>query len=51
MEEQKTIKLELVPNEVKVLLEVLGEMPTKTNVWPLASKIMAQAQAANEPAQ
>ena len=35
------IKLEL--QEVNVVLEALGQLPTSTNVWPLAAKIRAQA--------
>lgn len=36
-----TLKLEL--NEVNVLLDTLGQLPTSTNIWPLASKIRNQA--------
>jgi len=36
-----TLKLEL--NEVNVLLDTLGQLPTSTNVWPLAAKIRSQA--------
>ena len=36
-----TLKLEL--NEVNVLLDTLGQLPTSTNIWPLAAKIRNQA--------
>lgn len=37
-----TLKLEL--NEVNGLLDVMGQLPTSTNIWPLAAKIRAQAE-------
>lgn len=37
-----TIKLEL--NEVNGLLDVMGQLPTSSNVWPLAAKIRGQAE-------
>jgi len=37
-----TFKLEL--NEVNGLLNVIGQLPTSTNIWPLAAKIRAQAE-------
>ena len=37
-----TLKLEL--NEVNAVLDIMGQMPTSTNVWPLAAKIRAQAE-------
>lgn len=37
-----TLKLEL--NEVNAVLDVLGQLPTHTNIWPLAAKIRAQAE-------
>ena len=39
------MKLELEPNEVQVILNVLGEMPAKSGVWPLILKIKDQADA------
>lgn len=46
-----TLKLDL--NEVNVTLDALGNLPTSTNVWPLAAKIRGQAalqiQAPREP--
>ena len=38
------IKLELEVNEVNSLLNVLGELPTKTNAYPLLVKIVQQAE-------
>lgn len=35
-----TLKLEL--NEVNVVLDAIGTLPTSTNTWPLAAKIRAQ---------
>lgn len=37
-----TLKLNL--EEVNGLLNVLGQLPTSTNIWPLAAKIRSQAQ-------
>lgn len=34
-----TLKLEL--NEVNAILDIMGQLPTSTNVWPLAAKIRA----------
>ena len=41
----KNMKLELDPNEVQFILNVLGEMPAKSGVWPLILKIKDQADA------
>jgi hypothetical protein len=38
-----TLKLDL--NEVNGLLNVMGQLPTSTNIWPLAAKVRAQAEA------
>lgn len=35
-----TLKLDL--QEVNGLLNILGQLPTSTNIWPLAVKIGAQ---------
>lgn len=35
------IKLDL--QEVNALLDTLGQLPTSTNIWPLAAKIRGQA--------
>jgi hypothetical protein len=42
--------LELDQNEVQFILQVLGEMPAKTGVWPLIVKIKEQADAQSQPA-
>lgn len=39
------IELKLTVNEVNALLQVLGELPTKTGAWTLMLKIQAQAEA------
>jgi len=52
---QITMNLDL--NEVNVVLDALGTLPTSSNVWPLAAKIrnqaavqmQAQAQQVSEP--
>ena len=36
------MKLELDANEVQFILNVLGEMPAKSGVWPLILKIKEQ---------
>ena len=38
------ISLQLELNEVNAVLDILGQMPTSTNIWPLAAKIRAQAE-------
>ena len=42
---EPTIKLELSLSEVNALLQVLGELPTKTGAFVLLSKIKAQGDA------
>jgi len=37
--------LEFDQNEVQFILQVLGEMPAKSGVWPLIVKIQEQAAA------
>ena len=39
------MKLELDQNEVQYILNVLGEIPAKSGVWPLLVKIKEQADA------
>lgn len=39
------ITLKLDAQEVNVVLNVIGQLPTSTNIWPLAAKIQAQLQA------
>tara|TARA_R100001460_G_scaffold33712_7_gene65895 strand:+ start:1080 stop:1235 length:156 start_codon:yes stop_codon:yes gene_type:complete len=43
------IKLELSVEEVNSVLQVLGEMPTKSGAWPLLVKIKEQAESQVEP--
>lgn len=42
--EQVMIKLELSVDEVNAIVGTLGELPTKSNAWPLVQKIIGQAQ-------
>ena len=37
------IKLELEKEEVEAIMTVLGDLPTKSNAWPLIMKINQQA--------
>jgi len=39
------MKLELEPNEVQFILNILGELPSKTGCFPLIVNIQTQAQA------
>ncbi len=39
------MKLELETNEVQFILNVLGELPSKSGAWPLIVKIKEQADA------
>jgi hypothetical protein len=39
------MNLNLETNEVQFILNVLGEMPAKSGVWPLIVKIKEQADA------
>ena len=42
--------LDLEPNEIQFLLQVLGELPTKTGAFVLVQKIDSQVQAqTNQP--
>jgi hypothetical protein len=38
------IKLELSIDEVNAILQVLGELPTKSGAWPLVLMIKEQAE-------
>ena len=40
----ETVTLTLTVQEVNALLGVLGELPTKTGVFPIAVKVKAQAE-------
>ncbi len=43
------ISLELTVEEVNAVLQVLGDLPTKTGAWPLIVKIKEQAEGQVEP--
>lgn len=43
------IQLELSAEEVNAILQVLGDLPTKTGAWPLIVKIKEQAEPQIEP--
>ncbi len=45
------IHLELSAEEVNAILQVLGDLPTKTGAWPLVAKIKEQAESQVEPAE
>lgn len=38
------VNLELTVEEVNAILQVLGDLPTKTGAWPLIVKIKEQAE-------
>lgn len=38
------MNLELTVEEVNAILQVLGDLPTKTGAWPLIVKIKEQAE-------
>ncbi len=40
------MKLDLTPEEVQAILQVLGQLPTSSGAWPLLVKIKEQADAA-----
>jgi len=40
------MKLDLTPEEVQAILQVLGQLPTSSGAWPLLMKIKEQADAA-----
>lgn len=42
--ENIAIKLDLTASEVNSILQVLGELPTKTGAYPLVVKIKEQAE-------
>jgi hypothetical protein len=42
--------LDLDQNEVQFILNVLGDLPAKTGVWPLIVKVQQQANAPAEVA-
>ena len=46
-----SIKLELEIDEVNAILQVLGDLPTKTGAYPLVVKIKTQADPQVPPAE
>ena len=38
------MKLDLTPEEVQAILQVLGQLPTSSGAWPLVVKIKEQAE-------
>lgn len=44
------MNLNLEPNEVQFILQVLGELPSKSGAWPLIVKIQEQAKPAEAAA-
>lgn len=42
---EQNINIELTVSEVNAILNVLGDLPTKTNAHPLLVKIVQQAEA------
>ena len=40
------MKLDLTPEEVQAILQVLGQLPTSSGAWPLVVKIKEQAEEA-----
>lgn len=40
------IKLELDLDDVNIILQILGQAPTSSNVWPLMQRIQQQAREA-----
>tara|TARA_Y100000114_G_scaffold99495_1_gene92666 strand:- start:347 stop:511 length:165 start_codon:yes stop_codon:yes gene_type:complete len=45
MTEDAKIHLELTTQEVNAILQVLGDLPTRSGAWPLIVKIKDQADA------
>ena len=43
------MNLNLDQNEIQFILNVLGDLPAKTGVWPLIVKIKEQAEAQIKP--
>ena len=38
------MKLDLTPEEVQAILQVLGQLPTSSGAWPLLVKIKEQSE-------
>lgn len=43
------MSLDLEANEITFILQVLGQLPTSSGVYPILKKIEAQATEENEP--
>lgn len=43
------LTLNLFEGEVKDIINVLGQMPTQSNAWPLMQKVISQLQAQVPP--
>jgi len=44
MQNERTFQLTLSSEELNFVLGVLNELPTKTNAWPLLSKLQKQVE-------
>lgn len=44
MNEEDNIALYLTPQEAQNIVQVLGQLPTSSNAWPLLMKIAQQLQ-------
>ena len=40
--------LDLTKEEISAIIDVLGQMPTASNAWPLREKIIAQVKEVSE---
>lgn len=49
--DNSSFSLNVTLAEAKDILNVLGQLPTSSNAWPLAQKIATQVQAADAAAQ
>jgi len=45
----ETLKLDLLEGEIRDIINVLGQLPTSSNAWPLTQKIIGQLQAQLPP--
>jgi len=45
------MQVNLEQNEVEFIINVLGELPTKSNAFVLLQKLLQQLQEANKPAE
>lgn len=47
---ESALTLTLTAEEVQVIAQVLGQLPTNSGAWPLMQKILAQAREQNATA-